>query len=169
MLDETRTERCLSYAAVQFTFLETLSSMSHYVDEGRERSIHADQLDDLLALSNMVHLEQPLFLLGHGVENPVNSFHGDEEYLYIVGLLTQHPSDAPAEWTVKVSNHAGFPQWNRPTDETFERASWQLHESLEAGLKALSHVRVTTLESDPVTNSERFNNGEITSISVPVI
>lgn len=45
----------------------------------------------------MEHLEQPLFLLGHGVENPANGIHGDEEYLYIVELPTRTPFDEPAE------------------------------------------------------------------------
>ena len=137
LLEKTRTERGPSYAAAQFMFLEMLSSMGLYVDEGRERRIRADQPDDLLDPSNMAHLEQPLFLLGHGVENPVNGIHGDEEYLYVVELPTQAPFDEPAEWTVKVSNHAGFPRWGGPTDEAFKRASWQFHGPLETALEEL--------------------------------
>ncbi|MFA9418356.1 hypothetical protein [Natrinema sp. HArc-T2] len=137
LLEKTRTERGPSYAAAQFIFLEMLSSMGLYVDEGRERSIRADQPDDLLDPSNMAHLEQPLFLLGHGVENPANGIHGDEEYLYIVELPSRNPSDEPAEWTVKVSDHAGFPRWDGPTDEAFKRASWQFHGPLETALEKL--------------------------------
>ncbi|ELZ16568.1 hypothetical protein [Natrinema limicola] len=137
LLDETRTERGPSYAAAQFIFLETLSSMGLYVDEGRERHIRADQPDDLLDPSNMAHLEQPLFLLGHGVENPATGIHGDEEYLYIVELPTRNPFDEPAEWTVKVSDHAGFPRWDGPTDSAFEQASWQFHGPLETALEKL--------------------------------
>jgi len=137
LLEKTRTERGPSYAAAQFIFLEMLSSMGLYVDDGRERSLRADQPDDLLDPSNMAHLEQPLFLLGHGIENPANGIHGDEEYLYIVELPTQAPFDEPAEWTVKVSDHAGFPRWDGPTDEAFEQASWQFHGPLEAALEEL--------------------------------
>ncbi|SDD93436.1 hypothetical protein [Natrinema hispanicum] len=137
LLEKTRTERGPSYAAAQFIFLETLSSMGLYIDEGRERSIRADQPDDLLDPSNMEHLEQPLFLLGHDVENPANGIHGDEEYLYIVELPSQTPFDEPTEWTVKVSDHAGFPRWDGPTDEAFEQASWQFHGSLETALEKL--------------------------------
>ncbi|SDD71808.1 hypothetical protein SAMN05192552_104220 [Natrinema hispanicum] len=91
----------------------------------------------LLNSSNMAHLEQPLFLLGHGVEDPATGIHGDEEYLYVVELPTRTPFDEPAEWTVKVSDHAGFPRWDGPTDEAFEQASWQFHGPLETALKAL--------------------------------
>ena len=42
LLDETRTERGPAYAAAQFLSLDTLSTMTLYVDEGRDRSIHAD-------------------------------------------------------------------------------------------------------------------------------
>lgn len=111
--------------------------MSLYVDEGRERSIRAGQPGDLLDPSNMEHLEQPLFLLGHGIENPANGIHGDEEYLYIVELPSQTPFDEPAEWTVKVSDHAGFPRWDGPTDEAFEQASWQFRGPLETALEKL--------------------------------
>jgi hypothetical protein len=79
----------------------------------------------------MEHLDQPLFLLGHGVENPADGIHGDEEYLYIVELPAESPFDEPTEWTVKMSGHSAFPRWDGPTDEAFERASWQFDGSLE--------------------------------------
>jgi hypothetical protein len=34
----------------------------------------------------MSHLSQPLFLLGHGVEDPRAGIHGDKEYLYVVAI-----------------------------------------------------------------------------------
>jgi hypothetical protein len=111
LLDETRTERGPGYAAAQFIFLDTLSTMNLYVDEGRNRSIPADQPSDLLDPSNMEQLDQPMFLLGHGVENQVDGIQGDEEYLYVVEIPSQKPIDEPAEWTVKVSDHSGFPRW----------------------------------------------------------
>jgi len=72
LLEKTQTERGPSYAAAQFIFLETLSSMSLYVDKERERSIRAGQPGDLLDPSNMEHLKQPLLLLGHAVENHIS-------------------------------------------------------------------------------------------------
>jgi uncharacterized protein (DUF433 family) len=79
-----------------------------------------------------------VFLLGRGVENPADGIHGDEEYLYVVELPTQSP-DEPAEWTVKVSEHSGFPRWDGPTEEAFERATWQFHGSLKN-----AHEEMTT-------------------------
>ena len=137
LLDETRTERGPGYAAAQFIFLDTLSTMDLYVDDGRDRSIQAEQPSDLLDPSNMEQLDQPMFLLGHGVENPVDGIHGDEEYLYVVELPSQKPIDEPAEWTVKVSDHSGFPRWEGPTEEAFERATWQFHGPLAGALEEL--------------------------------
>ena len=57
----------------------------------------------------MEHLDQPLFLLDHGVENPTDGISSDEEYLYVVELPTQYPFDEPTEWTVKVSDSNGSP------------------------------------------------------------
>ena len=110
LLDETRTERGPAYAAARFLFLDTLSTMTLYVDEGRDRSIHADQPSDLLEPTNMEHLDQPLFLLGHGVENPTDGIHGDEEYLYVVELPSRTAVDDPGEWSIKMSDHCGFPR-----------------------------------------------------------
>jgi hypothetical protein len=48
----------------------------------------------------MEHLDRPLFLLCHGVENPVNGIHGDAEYLYVVELPTENPFTSPrASWS----------------------------------------------------------------------
>jgi hypothetical protein len=137
LLDATRTERGPSYAAAQFLVIDTFSTMTLYVDEERDRSIRADRPSDLLDPCNMEHLNQPLFLLGHGVENPADGIHGDEEYLYVVELPTQNPFDEPGEWMVRVSEHSGFPRWDGPTDEAFERASWQFHGPLEDALAEL--------------------------------
>jgi len=53
----------------------------------------------------------------------------------VVELPTESPFDEPAEWTVKVSEHTGFPRWDGATDEAFKRASWQFHGSLEDALE----------------------------------
>lgn len=39
---------------------------------------------DLLEPGNVEHLDKPLFLPGHGVENPADVIHDDEEYRYVV-------------------------------------------------------------------------------------
>jgi hypothetical protein len=75
--------------------------------------------------------------LGHGVENPADGIHGDEEYLYVVELPTRNPFDEPAKWTVKVSGHSAFPRWDGATDEAFERASWQFNGPLEHALEEM--------------------------------
>ncbi|MDL0126176.1 hypothetical protein PNQ92_12260 [Halobacterium salinarum] len=137
LLDATQAERGPGYTAATFVFLDKLSTVGLYLDGDPERTINAAQPADLLEPSNMEHLDQPLFLLGHGVEDPADGIHGDEEYLYIVELPTENPFDEPTEWTVKVSDHSAFPRWDGPTDEAFERASWQFHGSLEAALTEL--------------------------------
>jgi len=137
LLNATRAERGPAYTAATFVFLDKLSTVSLYLDGDPERTVHADEPSDLLEPANMEHLDQPLFLLGHGVENPADGIHGDEEYLYVVELPTRNPFDEPAEWTVKVSGHSAFPRWDGPTDEAFERASWQFNGPLEHALEEL--------------------------------
>jgi hypothetical protein len=135
LLDATRAERGPGYTAATFVFLDKLSTVSLYLDGDPERTIDAAQPADLLEPSNMEHLDQPLFLLGHGVEDPADGIHGDEEYLYVVEFPTENPFDEPAEWTVKVSGHSAFPRWDGPTDEAFERANWQFRGPLEDALR----------------------------------
>ena len=137
LLDATHAERGPAYTAAAFVFLDKLSTVGLYVDGDPERTIDAARPADLLEPANMEHLDQPLFLLGNGIENPADGIHGDEEYLYIVELPTENPLDEPAEWTIKVSGHSAFPRWDGPTDEAFERASWQFHGSLENALAEL--------------------------------
>jgi len=138
LLDATRAERGPGYTAATFVFLGKLSTMRLYLDGKPERTIDAAQPVDLLDPANMVHLDQPLFLLGHGVENPADGIHGDEEYIYVVELPTENPLDEPAEWTVKVSGHSAFPRWDSPTDKAFERANWQFQGSLEDAYSELA-------------------------------
>ena len=134
LLNATRSERGPGYTAAAFILLDKLRAMRLYLDGDPERTIDTTQPADLLEPGNMEHLDQPLFLLGHGVENPADGIHGDEEYLYIVELPERTPFDEPAEWTVKVSGHAAFPRWDGPTDEAFERASWQFDGSLKTAV-----------------------------------
>jgi hypothetical protein len=137
LLDATRTERGPGYAAAQLLLLDKLGTMELYLDDDPERSIRADVPVDLLDPVNMDHLDQPMFLLGHGVENPADGIHGDEEYLYVVELPMRTAFDESGEWTVKVSEHCGFPRWDGPTEEAFERANWQFHGPLEHALDEL--------------------------------
>ena len=137
LFDATRAERGPAYTAAAFVFLDKLSTVGLYLDRDPERTIDAARPADLLDPTNMEHLDQPLFLLGHGVENPTDGIHGDEEYLYVVRLSTQNPFDEPGEWTVRVSEHSGVPRWDGPTDEAFERANWQFHGTLEDALADL--------------------------------
>jgi hypothetical protein len=137
LLDATRAERGPTCTAATFVFLDKLSTIDLYLDGDPDRTIDAAQPADLLEPTNMKHLDQPLFLLGHGVENPADGIHGDEEYLYVVGLPTRNPFEEPSEWTVKVSGHSAFPRWDGPTEEAFERASWQFHEPLEHALEEM--------------------------------
>ena len=137
LLDATRAERGPAYTAATFVFLDELSTIDLYLDGDPERTIDAAQPADLLDPTNMQHLDQPLFLLGHGVEDPADGIHGDEEYLYVVELPTANPFDEPAEWTIKVSGHSAFPRWDGPTDEAFEQASWQFHGPLDDALTEL--------------------------------
>jgi hypothetical protein len=137
LLDATRAERGPGYTAASFVFLDKLSTIDLYLGGDPDRTIEATQPADLHDPSNMEHLDQPMFLLGHGVENPAAGIHGDEEYLYVVELPTRSPFEEPAEWTVKVSGHSAFPRWDGPTEEAFERASWQFHGPLEHALEEL--------------------------------
>ena len=91
-----RTERGPTYTAAAFVFLDKLSTVSLYLDGDPERTIDAAQPADLLEPTNMEHLDQPLFLLGHGVENPADGIHGDKEYLYVVELPARNPFEEPA-------------------------------------------------------------------------
>jgi hypothetical protein len=138
LLDATRAERGPSYTAAVFVFIDKLSTVGLYLDGQLERTIDATQPADLLDPANMEHLDQPLFLLGHGVENPADGIHGDEEYLYVVDIPTREAFDEPTEWTVKISEHAGFPRWGGLTGEAFERASWQFQGPLDDALTELA-------------------------------
>jgi hypothetical protein len=91
LLDATRAERGSGYTAATFVFLGKLSTMRLYLDGKPERTIDAAQPADLLEPTNMDHLDQPRFLLGHGVENSADGIHGDEEYIYVVELPTKTP------------------------------------------------------------------------------
>lgn len=136
LLDLTRTERGPDYAAAQFVFLEKLRGMSYYIGYDPERSIRALAPEALTDPASFDHLDQPMFLLGHGVENPAEGIHGDEEYLYVIEISRVAFGEL-SEWTVKVSEHCGFPRWDGPTDEAFEQATWQFEGPIDETIAAL--------------------------------
>lgn len=80
----------------------------------------------------MVHLGQLLLLLGHGGENPTDGIHGGEKYLFVV----ESPAtllDELADWTIKVSDNGGFPDWMaRPV-----KPSNRYHGSLRAPVECV--------------------------------
>ena len=138
--DTTGTERDPSYVAANFIFLNKLQGMGFYLN--RERGVGGSfSTADLLAaiedrdVSGLATLTQPHFLLGYGVEDPSTGIHGDEEYLYVVALPDRSPIDDTGEWTIKVSEHNGFPRWDGPTDEAFDRATWQFEGPLTTALE----------------------------------
>ena len=126
LLRATNTERGPAYTAAEFIHLEKCRGMSLYLDRGPGREIAAETPTEVLDPRNWVDLDQPLFLLGYGVEDPARGIHGDEEYLYVVELPefdVGRPDDT-LDWTVTVSEHCGFPRWDDSTEDAFEEASW---------------------------------------------
>ena len=119
-LKKTGTYRCASYTASQFIFIDKLKTakmiMSYYLKKQPEEIT----IDDILECN----INQPMFLLGHGVENPSEGIHGDEEYLYIV-------KESENKWYVKVSEHCGFPRYGEGIKYAFEKARWEFEGSLE--------------------------------------
>ncbi|OYR49675.1 hypothetical protein DJ73_17365 [Halorubrum sp. Ea1] len=128
LLEATRSVRGPAYAAAQYVFLEKLRSMALYLDPTRspERRLDVSSPADVCDPSRMQHLSQPLFLLGHGLEDPRQGIHGDEAYLYIVAIPPYEIEHVePPAWQVAVSEACGFPRWDAQTDEAFGEATWE--------------------------------------------
>lgn len=128
--NRTRTARGPDCTAAQLILLDKLRTMRLYLDREQGQNIRADDPSEVLDSANMEHLDQPLFLLGHGIENPTTGIHGDEEYLYVVELPAANENGSPGGWTIWVSEHCGFPRLDGLTGEAFERATWQFEGSL---------------------------------------
>ena len=126
-----------SVTEATFVFLDKLSAVDLYLDRNPKHAIDTAQPADFLEMANMEHLGQPLLLLRQRIKSPADGIHGDEEYLYVVELPTRNPFEEPSEWTVKVSGHSAFPRWDGPTEDAFERASWQFHGPLGHALEGL--------------------------------
>lgn len=138
LLAATRTLRGPAYAAAQFLFLDKLQSVPLYVDRGADQSIRADDPAALCDPANMAHLDQPVFLLGHGVEHPAAGIHGDEEYLYVVSVPSGPTPDDDQSWHIRVSEHNGFPRCDGPTERAFETATWQFAGTLATAANEFS-------------------------------
>lgn len=128
--DETGTERDPAYVAANFIFLNKLQGMGLYLDRkggfgGSLSRFDITAVAEANGVSGIAALDQPHFLLGYGVEDPAQGIHGDEEYLYVVEIPRRDPFEDPGEWMLKVSAHSGFPRWDGPTREAFDRATWQ--------------------------------------------
>ena len=73
----------------------------------------------------------------YGVEDTESGIHGNEKYLYVVELPSRSPFEDPDAWTVKVSTDRGFPRWDGPSEEAFERARWQYEGPLSGAIEEL--------------------------------
>jgi hypothetical protein len=137
LLEATASVRGPGYAAAQYVFLEKLTSMPLYLDPSRgpERRLDASSPADVCDPSRLQHLSQPLFLLGHGIEEPRQGIHGDEAYLYIIAIPPYEIEQVePPAWQVAVSEQCGFPRWDAQTDDAFREATWQFEGSLTAAI-----------------------------------
>jgi len=132
VLEEQGWVRGPNYAAAQFMFLRKLGSMSW----------KAGELEDDEDPFDMENYDRAYFLGGHGVENPADNIHGDEEYIYEVTV--PHSRD-DTEWSVKVSRDFPEPEWETRSGETrgyaFEEgedawteATWDYEGDLEGAL-----------------------------------
>ena len=133
LLEATTSVRGPAYAAAQYVFLEKLTSIPLYLDPSREagRRVDATSPADICNPTRMQHLSQPLFLLGHGIEDPRAGIHGDEEYLYIVAIPPHDLEQVePPAWQVAVSEACGFPRWDAQTERAFSEATWKFEGSL---------------------------------------
>ncbi len=133
-LVQTRALRGPGYIAADFIFFEKLRGMEVYVNDEviGERGMQPDRPEDLLKHETIRQVDQPLFLLGHGVED-VGGIHGDEEFLYVVELPERNSPTGRRNWSLKVSS--SFPRWDDDgTDEAFEVAIWDFEGTLDGAL-----------------------------------
>jgi len=120
LLKKTQSYRDASYTASQFIFTDKLRIAKMTMSYHLNKKPSEITIDDILECN----INQPMFLLGHGVENPSEDIYGDEEYLYIVKVSEN-------KWYVKVSEHCGFPRYGEGIKYAFEKARWEFEGSLE--------------------------------------
>jgi hypothetical protein len=132
LLRATGTQRDASYAAAQAILVDSLC----YIERtfSCQDGVYSDLPDSIAEVLDPESWEDlratPSYLLGHGVEDPSCGIHGDEEYLYVVGLQSAGPLEDPDDWEIKISEHRGFPRWDGPTEDAFEVADWQFEGTL---------------------------------------
>lgn len=126
------------YAAAQFIFLDKLNRMQFSFRDSDADPLDPETWDSDGYLS---------FLGGHGVEDPSNGIHGDEEYLYVVEVPYHSRGENGGNWQVKVSEHGGFPEpkvelvngetRGRDFEEgetSFDYATWDYEGSLDGAV-----------------------------------
>ena len=154
LLEATTSVRGPAYAAAQYVFLEKLTSLPLYLDSSRDADLRIDATSpaDVCDPVRMQHLSQPLFLLGHGIEDPRQGIHGDEAYLYIVAIPPYEIEQVePPAWQVAVSEACGFPQWDDQTDDAFREATWQFEGSLVEAIDRFDSRSYVELRKDDLT------------------
>jgi hypothetical protein len=130
LLDDTMSGRGASYSAAVFIFLDKLGTFRRLYFETEDEDRRLDSLDP-----EDWDLDQLLFLLGHGVEDPAAGIHGDEEFLYRV-VEDVRGSDNGRERRIMISND--FPTWDdEDTDVAFEKANWRFEGTFEEAFDEL--------------------------------
>lgn len=137
-----QTQRGASYTLAQFILLQKLRMMRLNIENTEEdvaeykekNTFVPDEPTDLLDLENFKELGQPMFMFGHGVENPEDGLHGDEEYVYLVDITPQHKKYEKDEWKIKVSEHGGNPSWDELDElvgDPFHHTDWEFEGKLD--------------------------------------
>lgn len=139
-----QTQRGASYTLAQFILLQKLETMKLNVENTEEEEdilgykegniLVPGEPTDLLNLENFEELGQPMFMFGHGVENPEDGLHGDEEYVYLVDIAPQDRKYEEDEWKIKVSEHGGNPRWDELDElvgDPFHHTDWEFEGKLD--------------------------------------
>lgn len=159
ILRQTQWQRDVSYTAAQFIFVRKLSSMQRSMRDVDGDPTDTDNWDD--------GQTRAYFLGGHGVENPADGIHGDEEYLYEVEI-PEHDRERRSEWNIRISEHCGFPDpaWEDrngnqhgtelPEGETvFDHTDWLFDGPLTDAVDLYEEVQS---ESDGGYNGEMYED-----------
>lgn len=127
--------------AAQFLFLTALDTMALYVPTCGDRphpapaqTMIVTKYRDVIDPDRIADLDRPAFLLDHRIEDPTRGIHGDGEYLYVVEVPSGSTADVDA-WTIRVSEHEGFPAGDGPSHEAFQRACWAFEGSLPSAFE----------------------------------
>jgi len=112
------------------------STMTLYVDEGRDRSIHADHPSDPRA--GQYGAPRPADVPARTRRREPSRRHSRRRG---VSLRRRAADPEPVRRAVRVDRQGewspAFPRWDGPTEEAFERASWQFHGPLEQALEEI--------------------------------